>query len=220
MQTSPRSQLHASQLVPPVKIEVVRWDEAGREESLGTGTLVDVLEIGSPIQICLGAKTLRTTPLAAIVPLDANAIEIRTANHSYRLVRPSPARAELMATTRGRLEQLRARGRRDPSARRLQTGLTGTGNVATPRQAGSGAFCSGAPVRVTRVRTDDAILEACGSLGAGRLLDDLRIGACARFSLDDGSTLATSPVRSLQRMGPTRVQVATGNSIYRFDLLQ
>ncbi len=98
--------------------------------------------------------------------------------------------------------------------------MTASSQVSTPAKPGGGSFSSGSEVMVTRVRTGDALLEACGALGKAKLLDDLRIGASARFALDDGSTIATSPVRSLERTGATRVQFATGNSTYRFDLLQ
>lgn len=213
--TATRPSFH---LQPPVKVEIIRTDDDGEEESLGTGTLIDCLEEGARVRMSVAGSTLRTSPLQEIVLIDARTVEIRTANRTYRLSKPvDGGRPELMEATRQRLDHLRARAHR---ARRTGTGFTGSGNVATPPKPGAGTFCSGSRVRVTRIRGADGISEQNGSLGVARLLDDLQIGASARFALDDGATIATSPVRSLERLGPSSLQFATGNSTYRFDLLQ
>ncbi len=214
--TDVRASLH---LTPPVRVEVVRCDDL-QPETLGSGTLMDQLELGARIQISLGGKVLRTSPLSAVTPIDENTVEIQTANRSYRLVRATGANRQLMEATRKRLDELRARSRRPGGRARMETGLTSTGQVATPAKRSAGSFCSGADVRVTRIRGADALLEANGILGRGKLLDDVAIGACARFSLEDGSTIATSPVRSMERLGTMAVQISTGNSTYRLDLVQ
>jgi len=208
-------------LTPPVRVCVARCDSLGQEESLGSGTLVDKIEVGSRVQISLSGNTLRTSPITEVREIGRGSLEIITANRTYRITRDAGARPELAEATRQRLDQLRAMTRKGPRPPgRAATGMTSSGQVSTPAKPGGGSFSSGSEVMVTRVRTADALLEACGALGKAKLLDDLRVGASARFALDDGSTIATSPVRSLERTGATRVQFSTGNSIYRFDLLQ
>lgn len=207
-------------LEPPVRVEIVRTDAYGQEEALGTGTLVDCLEEGARVRISVGGATLRTSELQEVVPIDAHTVEIRTSSRSYRLSKPLDGeRPQLMEATRQRLNHLRARARK-AGFHRTATGFTASGNVATPPKPGAGTFCSGARVRVTRIRGGDGISEQNGSLGVARLLDDLQIGQSARFALDDGPTIATSAVRGLERLGPSSLQFATGNSTYRFDLLQ
>ena len=51
------------------------------------------------------------------------------------------------------------------------------------------------------------------------LLQDVAVGSPVRFALDEGASVATSPVRGIERLGPRAVQVVTRNTTYRFDLV-
>jgi pyridoxal/pyridoxine/pyridoxamine kinase len=62
--------------------------------------------------------------------------------------------------------------------------------------------------------------DEVGDLGSAVLLDDLAMGEPARFSLSSGSTVVTSPVRGLEKLGVRAVQLVTRNSTYRFELIQ
>ncbi|MCP3984948.1 MAG: hypothetical protein GY723_11200 [bacterium] len=205
-------------LAAPAQVEVHRTDSKGRESALGRGTLIDSLEVGKRIRISLEGQTLTTTEVQAIEPTGNEVYVLRTENRVYRVQRLGQRTEDRMATTRHRLEMLRGRSRN--CSTRNATGLTNAATVATPPKPGFGSFSAGSRIHVTRIRGGDPLVSPNGSLGLARLLDDLEIGACARFALDEGATMATSSIRGLQRLGPSSIQATTGNSTYRFDLLQ
>jgi hypothetical protein len=59
--------------------------------------------------------------------------------------------------------------------------------------------------------------DRIGELGSGRLVDELAVGRPLRIEVEWGPALVTSPVRSLQHIGQSLVQVDTLNSIYRLE---
>ncbi|MCP5057529.1 MAG: hypothetical protein GY937_12510 [bacterium] len=199
-------------------MSVYRTDSSGRESSLGPGTLIDSLEVGKRIRISVEGQTLTTKEVLTIEPVGNEAYVLRTENRVYRVQRRGRSTEDRMAETQHRLQDLRARTRSGNT--RNQTGFTGAVTVATAPKPGFGSFSAGSRIHVTRIRGGDPLLTPNGSLGAARLLDDLEIGSCARFALDEGATVATSAIRGLQRLGPSSIQAATSNSTYRFDLLQ
>jgi hypothetical protein len=74
-------------------------------------------------------------------------------------------------------------------------------------------------VRVTRIRGANLLDDEVGDLGCALLLDDLAMGEPARFSFSSGSTVVTSPVCGLEKLGAGAVQLVTRNSTYRFELV-
>lgn len=206
-------------LAAPARVDVRRTNSRGRESDLGHGTLIDSLEIGKRIRISLDGQTLTTTTVEAIESVGNEAFVLRTENRVYRVQRVGQRTEDRMAATQHRLAKLHARARRGDT--RNATGFTGAVTVAAaPQKVSFGSFSAGSRIHVTRIRGGDPLITPNGSLGAARLLDDLDIGACARFALDEGATVATSPICGLQRLGPTSIQATTSNSTYRFDLLQ
>jgi len=182
------------------------------------GTLVDRLEVGKRFRVATHSDAmLASSCVVGLAALDALNLRVTTENHVYRVERlPSASVGHTLSVdaTTARLAALRlhsAHFRHQPEGR-------GTGFVAVQGKSkpGVGQWRSGARVQITRLR---AAGDKTGDLGRGLLMDDLEVGASARFAIDDGASLVTSPVRSLQCLAAGAVQVVTGNSTYRFDLL-
>lgn len=205
-------------LTAPARVDVRRTDSKGHESELGHGTLIDSLEVGKRIRISVAGQTLTTSLVVAIEPVGDEAFVLRTENRVYRVQRLGNRAEDRLAATEHRLQRLRARARGGDTHN--ATGFTGAVTLAGPAKPAFGSFNAGSRIHVTRIRGGDPIVSPNGSLGAARLLDDLDIGVCARFALESGATVATSPICGLQRLGPTRIQATTINSTYRFDLLQ
>lgn len=96
--------------------------------------------------------------------------------------------------------------------------------AGTPAIAASSSlerpFGVGARVRVSRLRTREARGERLGDLGSGRLVEELAVGRPLRVEVAWGPALVTSPVRSVERLGPASVRVLTVNSVYRLERVE
>jgi len=205
-------------LAAPARVDVRRTDSGEQATDLGQGTLIDSLEVGKRIRISVAGQTLTTSLVEAIEPVGDEAFVLRTENRVYRVQRIGNRPEDRLAATEHRLQRLRARAHRGETHN--ATGFTGAVTLAGPAKPAFGSFSAGSRIHVTRIRGGDGMASPNGSLGAARLLDDLDIGACARFAVEGGGTVATSPICGVQRLGPTSIQATTINSTYRFDLLQ
>jgi|GEM_PF-3467113 len=214
---------------PPVRVRVLQQDaeQPGLRHDVALGTLIDRLEVGKSFRVSTsGEALLATSSVRAIEAVGPGAVQVRTERSLYRLERLPSARGaghtlSVEATT-ARLASLRMRRRRIPTRPAAQggegreTAFVSLQSAPGPR---AGRWCAGARIRVTRLRVLGGPPQQVGELGEGVLLDDLEAGCPARFSVEEGPCLVTSPVRSLHRMGARSVQAVTGNSTYRFDLL-
>ena len=204
---------------PPVSVRVQRIEGEHRED-LGVGTLVDLLEAGKSFRLSTGSGGLvATSALRGVAVVAPDVVEARTENSVYRLQKVQtdvvPSRKNAEAVTQ-RLAMIR---KRRAQLGATSHGATGTVAVATPPKLGAGPFASGMRVRVTKIRAADPMTDTKGPLGDATLLDDLEVGAPARFALDGEGAVVTSDIRSMERLGPNAVQVATRNTSYRFERL-
>jgi hypothetical protein len=203
---------------------------------VGRGTLIDRLSVGEHFRVVVdGDPTLTTSAVYRLERRGDEAIEVETANSVYLLEREgTDVRAEArrgVAETMRRLNQLvlRARlgvaglsgriaaGRRTPLR---DQDFTRSVSLASAPRPGAGLFHSGVTIRVTRIRGGNLLDDEVGDLGSALLLDDLAMGEPARFSLSSGSTVVTSPVHGLEKLGVRAVQLVTRNSTYRFELIR
>lgn len=203
---------------------------------LGSGILIDQLAVGRHFRVVIdGRPTLTTSAIQRLQSRADGSIEIETANSVYVLkceaaCADGEAGRSIADTTR-RLNLLVLRGRFDMAA---LPGAAAAGefaphgmhdstrsvSLASAPKPGAGPFHSGVAIRVTRIRGGDRLGCEVGDLGTAVLLDDLTMGEAARFSLSEGPTMATSPVRGLEKLGGRSVQLVTRNSIYRFELIE
>jgi hypothetical protein len=201
---------------------------------LGHGMLIDQLAVGRHFRVVIdGQPTLSTSAVQRLQSRADGSIEIETANSVYLLESEAPgagveAEKSIADTTR-RLNRLVLRGRFTTAALPGAAAVgecpacgmhdsTRSVSLAAAPKPGAGPFHSGVAIRVTRIRARDRPGGEVGDLGSGVLLDDLTMGEPARFSLSQGPTIATSPVRGLETLSGRSVQLVTRNSIYRFEL--
>jgi hypothetical protein len=198
--------------------------------------LIDRLAVGEHLRVVVdGRPTLSTSAVHRLERRGDEAIEVETANSVYLLeCEGAPTEAEVRRggpENRRHLSQLLLRARlglaglagRVTASQQAPLGdqdCTRSVSLASAPKPGAGLFCSGARVRVTRIRAGEFQGDERGDLGSALLLDDLAVGESARFSLDSGPTVATSPVRGLEKLGARAVQLVTRNSTYRFDLMR
>ncbi len=195
---------------------------AAAPKDIGIGRLLERLMPGARLRVGFGAaasQVMLSTPVLEVEALGPKVVRVATDNHAYQLSRLNGERPRPKDAL-GRLADLRARTRPVATARAKgdddATGLVDS--AAAPRPAAAaGAFAAGARVRVTKVSSRERDLESRRELGLGHLLDALEIGSCARFSVDEGPTVATSPIRGVQRLGARALLVVTANTSYRFE---
>jgi hypothetical protein len=202
---------------------------------VGHGILIDQLAVGEHFRVVIdGRPTLITSAVQRLEHRVDQAIEVETANSVYLLERECSdtegGRRRGVTRTMRRLNKLVLR------ARIGATGLSGrisageespledqdptrSVSLASAPRPGAGLFHSGVMIRVTRIRGRDHLCNEARDLGSALLLDDLTMGEPARFSLQSGPTVLTSPLRGLERIGTRAVQLVTRNSTYRFELI-
>ena len=223
---------------PPVRVRVLRVRSSNGQPlaQVGRGTLIDRLAVGEHLRVVVdGSPTLATSAVHRLERRGDEAFEVETANRVYLLERePAVTEAEVrrgVSENMRPLNQLLLRVRigvaglagRITANQRMPLGdqdFTRSVSLASAPKPGAGLFPSGVRVRVTRIRAGDFQGDEKGDLGSALLLDDLAVGESARFSLDSGPTVATSPVCGLEKLGARAVQLVTRNSTYRFDLIR
>jgi hypothetical protein len=222
---------------PPTRVRVLRLQSSCDQPlaEIGRGTLIDRLAVGEHFRVAVdGQPTLTTTAVRRLEHHGDKVVEIETINSVYRLEREcadteANCRKGITGTVR-RLSQLVLRARlraaghssRDDGKRssaRDEPDHTQSVSLASAPSPGAGPFHSGVAIRVTRIRGGDRLGSERGDLGSALLLDDLAMGEPARFSLESGATIVTSPVRGVERIGARAVQLVTRNSTYRFELI-
>lgn len=179
--------------------------------AIGLGELTARLEVGNPIQIRLdagnGGRVLAATTCLRIEVVGPDTVRIATRNHRYELRRvagslsgpPSsrPAPHPSPATTS---EELHDR--------------TQVLSVLDWPEPAPGRFATGARVRLAQQREGET-----RELGFAVLLADLVAGESASFGIE-GRIVATSAVRSVVQRDESTVEIATGNSTYRLELVR
>lgn len=222
---------------PPVRVRVTRLRSGNAEllTEIGLGILIDRLAVGEHFRVVIdGRPTLTTSAVQRLEHRGDRAVEVETANSVYHLERERADEEEEwkrgVTCTMQRLNKL---------VRRARIGSTGSSgrvdaeenpapgdqaptrsvSLASAPRPGAGIFHSGVTIRVTRIRGADRLVDETRDLGSALLLDDLTMGEPARFSLQSGPTVVTSPVRGLEKIGALAVQLVTRNSTYRFELV-
>lgn len=183
--------------------------------AIGLGELTARLEVGNPIQIRLdaghGGRVLAATTCLRIEVVGPDTVRIATRNHRYELRRVA-----------GSLSGS-APSRPSPSAGNANTNSSHAGELGDRTQVLSvldwpepapGRFETGARVRLLQQRDGES-----HPLGLAVLLSDLVAGESASFSVE-GRVVATSAVRSVIQRDESTVEIATGNSTYRLELLR
>ena len=222
---------------PPVRVRVsrLRSRKAQPLTEVGLGILIDQLAVGEHFRVVIdGRPTLTTTAVRRLEHRGDQVIEVETANSVYHLELECTDGEERWGRgvncTVHRLNRLVLRARigatepsgriaAAPEAQRDEQDPTRFVSLASAPRPGAGLFHSGVSIRVTRIRGADHLLSEARDLGSALLLDDLTMGEAARFSLQSGPTVVTSPVRGLERIGTRAVQLVTRNSTYRFELI-
>lgn len=220
---------------PPVRVRRLRSSSGQPLVEIGRGILIDHIVVGEHLRVVIDkGPTLTTSTVQRLESGGREAVEVETANSVYLLEREcgfGEAKAAGGVTdTLRRLNKLLLRTRLGVAGLAgTVVGLTGpplgdrdstqTVALASAPKPGPGLFHSGVTIGVTRIRGGDRIGDELRDLGTALLLDDLAVGEPARFSLLSGSTIVTSPVRGLEKLGAGAVQVVTRNSTYRFDLV-
>ncbi len=222
---------------PPVRVRVTRLRSGSTEllTEIGPGILIDRLAVGEHFRVVIdGRPTLTTSAVQRLEHSDDRAVEVETANSVYHLELECAGGEEEwrkgVTCTVQRLNKLVLRARigstrpsggvspEEESAPGDQQPTRSVSLASAPRP-GAGIFHSGVTIRVTRIRGADHLSDDRRDLGSALLLDDLTMGEPARFSLQSGPTVVTSPVRGLEKLGARAVQLVTRNSTYRFELI-
>jgi hypothetical protein len=180
--------------------------------AIGLGELTARLEVGNPIQIRLeaghGGRVLAATTCLRIEVVGPDTVRIATRNHRYELRRVAGSLSGRPAPSRP-APPTSASTPNDDTADRTQVL-----SVLDWPEPAPGRFETGARVRLAQQRDGET-----RGLGIAVLLTDLVAGECASFGIE-GRVLATSAVRSVIQRDESTVEIATGNSTYRLELVR
>ncbi|MFO0690987.1 MAG: hypothetical protein U0900_19980 [Myxococcota bacterium] len=187
-----------------VSVSRLPGPDAPMARAIGIGELTARLEVGSPIALRLDAgergRVLAATAIVRIEAVGPDTLRIETRNHRYELRR-------VAAIVAGRAM---ADATHETTARSDATRIVA---VEDWPEAAPGRFETGARVTLTQERGGER-----HELGLAILLTDLVPGEPASFSVE-GRVVATSPVREVVESGKRTIRIATGNSVYRLELV-
>lgn len=172
---------------------------------MGVGTLLDRLEAGRVVRVRLDAgRALAPSEVLSVDAVLEGVAIVETRNHRYEFRRIDGTPSEV-----GVLPIHDGTGGANPERRGFETQVVSIASWPEPDEL---AFVQGARIDILK-ETGGVVKE----LGSGILLGDLALGQ--PLSMTAGSeVLSTSPISALRELGPSRMEVRTGNSRYTLRL--
>ncbi len=173
---------------------------------MGVGTLLDPLEAGRVVRVRLDeGRAFAPSEVLTVDTVVAGVAIVETRNHRYefRRIAGAPSEVGVLPIHDDGFDVS------DPARHGFETQVVSIDAWPEPDEA---AFVQGA--RIDIVKESGVVVK---DLGAGILLCDLVSGE--PLSMTVGSeVVSTSPVSAIRELGPTRVEVRTGNSRYTLRL--
>lgn len=172
---------------------------------MGVGTLLDPLVAGQVVRVRLDeGRALAPSEVVSVDRVGPDVAIVATRNHRYEFRRIAGAPSQVgVFPVHDDFEPA------TPDRHGFDTQIVEIECWPEPEEAD---FVEGARILVVKEK-DERIKE----LGAGILLCDLRKGEPLSMTIG-AEVVSTSPVSAIRDVGPTRVEVRTGNSRYTLEL--